>query len=214
MAFDDSNPVSVGDPTRKSDFDVAFDNTIALHEGTVEHDKIGIGTAAIPHGAIGIGLFAIEGPDSSTSGPHAQFTTDSDDYPLIHMRAWAHDAISLGFDCYHNGTNFVSSDAGSNYLVTKASDVLKFYTDTGTAAGANLSVITVGCFNTAGHVGIGTISVDTSALLELDSTTGALLLPRMTEAQRDALTAVNGMVIYSTDNNRIEAYENGAWVDL
>jgi len=214
VAFDDSNPVSVGDPTRKSDFDVAFDNTIALHEGTIEHDKIGIGTAAIPHGAKGMALLAIEGADSSTSGPHVQITTDSDDYPLFQIKGWAHDDMGLCFDCYHDGSNFVSSDAGSNYLITKAGDLLKFYVDTGTAAGANLSVIAVGCFNTAGHVGFGTVSVDTSALLELDSTTGALLLPRMTEAQRDALTAVNGMVIYSTDNNRIEAYENGAWVDL
>ena len=54
----------------------------------------------------------------------------------------------------------------------------------------------------------------TSAKLELSSTVGALLLTRMTTVQRDALTAVNGMVLYNTTNNRLEAYENGAWVDL
>ena len=64
------------------------------------------------------------------------------------------------------------------------------------------------------QVGIGATTPATSAKLELSSTTGALLLTRMTTVQRDALTAVNGMVLYNTNNNRLEAYENGAWVDL
>lgn len=68
--------------------------------------------------------------------------------------------------------------------------------------------------DSSGNVGIGTTSIDTSALLELDSTTGALLLTRMTTTQRDALTAVNGMVIYNSTNNVIEAYENGSWVNI
>ncbi len=54
----------------------------------------------------------------------------------------------------------------------------------------------------------------TSAVLELRSTTGALLLPRMTTTQRNALTAVNGMIIYNTTTNVVEAYENGAWVNV
>jgi len=65
-----------------------------------------------------------------------------------------------------------------------------------------------------GNVGIGTISPATSAKLEISSTTGALLLSRMTTTQRDALTAVNGMLIYNTTTTRLEAYENGAWVDI
>lgn len=66
----------------------------------------------------------------------------------------------------------------------------------------------------AGNVGIGTTTPAASALLELSSTTGALLLPRMTTAQRNALTAVNGMVIYNTTTGVIEGYEGGAWVNL
>jgi hypothetical protein len=34
----------------------------------------------------------------------------------------------------------------------------------------------------------------------------------LTSTERDALTASNGMVIYNTDNNRFEFYENGGWV--
>lgn len=64
------------------------------------------------------------------------------------------------------------------------------------------------------RIGIRTIAPATSAALEIAGTTGAVLFPRMTTTQRDALTAVDGMVIYNTSNTRLEARENGAWVDL
>lgn len=49
--------------------------------------------------------------------------------------------------------------------------------------------------------------------LELNSTSSAFVPSRMTKAQRNALTATNGMVIYQTDNTPgLRAYENGAWV--
>lgn len=51
----------------------------------------------------------------------------------------------------------------------------------------------------------------TSALLDLSSTTGALLLPRMTTTERDALTAANGMAIYNTTTTAVEFRQNGAW---
>lgn len=37
---------------------------------------------------------------------------------------------------------------------------------------------------------------------------------RMSTTDRDKLSAQNGMIIYNTTTNRIEAYENGSWVDL
>lgn len=64
------------------------------------------------------------------------------------------------------------------------------------------------------RVGIGTDAPATSALLELSSTTGALLLPRMTTTQRDALTAVNGMILYNSTTNTVQARAGGAWVNL
>jgi hypothetical protein len=53
-----------------------------------------------------------------------------------------------------------------------------------------------------------------SAALEISSTTGALLMPRMSTAQRDALTGVNGMVIYNSSTDRFEGYVAGAWTPL
>jgi hypothetical protein len=66
----------------------------------------------------------------------------------------------------------------------------------------------------SGRVGIGIDTPAASAILDLTSTTGALLLPRMTSTQRDALTAVNGMLIYNSTTNKGQIYENSAWVNL
>ncbi len=64
-----------------------------------------------------------------------------------------------------------------------------------------------------GRAGIGATPA-TSALLELSSTTGALLITRMTETQRDALTAVDGMLLYNSTAGKLQGREAGAWVNL
>lgn len=66
----------------------------------------------------------------------------------------------------------------------------------------------------SGNIGIGTDTPATSALVDITSTTGALLLPRMTSTQRDALTAVNGMLIYNSTTNKLQVYENSAWANV
>ena len=69
-------------------------------------------------------------------------------------------------------------------------------------------------FQSGGNVGIGTTTPATSAVLDLTSTTGALILSRLTTVQRDALTAVNGMLIYNSTDNKFQGYENGSWQNL
>ncbi|MCI0644092.1 MAG: hypothetical protein L0346_04335 [Chloroflexi bacterium] len=61
------------------------------------------------------------------------------------------------------------------------------------------------------NIGIGTGSPNASAALDITSTVGALLVPRMTTTQRDALTAANGMVIYNTTTAELQGYVGGAW---
>jgi len=61
-----------------------------------------------------------------------------------------------------------------------------------------------------GNVGIGTSSPE--GALDVASTTGAFIVPRMTTTQRDALTAVNGMIIYNSTTAAFNFYENGSWV--
>jgi hypothetical protein len=54
-----------------------------------------------------------------------------------------------------------------------------------------------------------------SQILTLTSTTQALLLPRMTTAQMNAIAApVNGMIIYNTTVGAVYGYEAGVWANL
>lgn len=53
-----------------------------------------------------------------------------------------------------------------------------------------------------------------SAVVELRSLTGALLLTRLTTAEIAALTPVNGMIVYNATTNRFQGYFAGAWGDL
>ena len=59
----------------------------------------------------------------------------------------------------------------------------------------------------------GTGSVVSNGSIEI-SGARELLLGRLTTAERDALTAENGMIIYNTSTNKFQGYENGAWVNL
>jgi hypothetical protein len=65
------------------------------------------------------------------------------------------------------------------------------------------------------QVGIGTTAPNSSSVLDLTSANKALLPPRMTTAQRDAIAnPVAGMVIYNLTTDCIENYTGTAWVNL
>lgn len=70
-----------------------------------------------------------------------------------------------------------------------------------------------------GAIATPTTTVDgdlVSAAIEIQSTTRALLLPRMTTAQRDAIEVpFNGMLIYNIDvgQQKVNTYSNGGWTD-
>jgi hypothetical protein len=68
-------------------------------------------------------------------------------------------------------------------------------------------------FPSSGAAGIGTTTPNSSSLLEIKSTTKGLLIPRMTQAQRNAITSpAKGLLIYQTDNTHGFYYYDGtAW---
>ncbi len=104
------------------------------------------------------------------------------------------------------------ASAGHGLLVeTDATGVgsTAFFVTTDKAGASHVALKILG----NGKIGIGA-GPTTSTELAVASTTGAFLLPRMTTTQRDALTPLNGMVIYNTTTNVIEARENGAWVNI
>ncbi len=118
---------------------------------------LGIGTTTVPHGSVGAAKLAVEGGDSNfTNGPHVQFTTASDDYPLMQILPYAHDNVSITFDGYHDGTSWKSSDAGSNFQIYKLSDALNFYYKSGVAAGSAITWNSGAYLSaTSGYFGIG-----------------------------------------------------------
>ncbi|MFC7356487.1 hypothetical protein ACFQO1_02210 [Jejudonia soesokkakensis] len=67
------------------------------------------------------------------------------------------------------------------------------------------------------QVGIGTIDPDPSAVLDIESTSGGLLTPRMTTAQRDAIETTassKGLLVFDTDENAFYFYDGLNWVEL
>ena len=64
---------------------------------------------------------------------------------------------------------------------------------------------------TFAQVGINTETPDASAALDITSTTGGLLVPRMTAAQRDAISSpASGLMIYQIDGTVGFYYYNGS----
>lgn len=63
--------------------------------------------------------------------------------------------------------------------------------------------------NINAQVGIGTNSPNTGAILDLNSTSKALLLPRLTTAERNSISnPAAGMLIFNTDSNKFEGCKN------
>lgn len=54
-------------------------------------------------------------------------------------------------------------------------------------------------------------ALGTSVMMDMASTTKAPVLPRMTTAQRDLLTAVSGMIIYNTSTGKVNFRAAAGW---
>lgn len=55
------------------------------------------------------------------------------------------------------------------------------------------------------------VEITSNRVVLSDGAGNYMQLPKLTTTQRDALSAVNGMVIYNTTTLSIQSYENGAW---
>src|SRR5690348_16682430 len=71
-------------------------------------------------------------------------------------------------------------------------------------------------FPTNGSAGIGTTTPDASSKLEIKSTAKGLLIPRMTQTQRNAIaTPAEGLTVYQTSPNPGYYFYDGAnWSNL
>jgi len=84
-----------------------------------------------------------------------------------------------------------------------------FVIGNGSGAGARANALTI---LKNGNVGVGTASPGIS--LDLGSRTDAVRLPAGNSTTDRPTTPANGMIRYNTTDNRFEAYENGAWVNM
>ena len=64
-------------------------------------------------------------------------------------------------------------------------------------------------------VGIGITSPSSSSMLDISSTTKGMLMPRMTSAQRTAISSpASGLLVFDTDTKTLWAYDGTAWKNL
>ncbi|PAM94091.1 hypothetical protein B4N84_13490 [Flavobacterium sp. IR1] len=71
------------------------------------------------------------------------------------------------------------------------------------------------CYSVQSQMGIGIPNPHTSAILELSSKEKGLLLPRLTDAERNAIKQpALGLVIFNTEKNCIEIYVGSVWHNL
>lgn len=109
----------------------------------------------------------------------------------------------------YGATGYASN--GSGYLLIRASET---FTDTSNATQmqffttptASITPLQRMNISSEGHVAIGASAPVASAKLDIQGTDGALVIPRMTTAQKNALTATAGMTVYDTTLGRFECY--------
>ena len=61
------------------------------------------------------------GPRYSLGGPHENVYTTNDVYPVYQKLVWGHDNISMGFDAYFNGSQWLSGDTSTAFQIMKLS---------------------------------------------------------------------------------------------
>lgn len=175
--------------------------------GVIDNKFVTNGDSYFNSGYLGIGTTT---PESAL-----HVTGDRDNTPSvqgIHLGNTIADAGTFGIEIVASGTSknaiidfgYAAQDYRGRIKYDNTNDKLLF----STAAAEKMSIAS------DGSVGIGTTTTQTSAKLEIKSSVGAVLFPRMNSTARDALTAVNGMQIYNSTTNKMQVYAGGAWVDL
>jgi len=94
--------------------------------------------------------------------------------------------------CFYDGTQWMTLCAGSTGIAG--------------AGGSQTSIgVAIKTDNTSSHQ---------SAMLDVSASDKGVLIPRLTNGQRDAILPVMGLVIYNTSANDLEFYNGSAWYQL
>jgi hypothetical protein len=104
------------------------------------------------------------------------------------------------------GFQMNSSNGQQRFRIQATSSVTRFTPNNSNSAFTFLgsSIYTDGAFDTP----------DSSAKLEVKSTTQGFLPPRMTTTQRDAIEPATGLIVYDTTTNNLQCYDGSSWNNL
>ncbi|MGB2698447.1 MAG: hypothetical protein WBD28_11400 [Candidatus Zixiibacteriota bacterium] len=221
MRIDKDGNVGVGTTSPGAKLDVYYDNTnsnsaaITIDNGTgpPRQDVLdfrfgGVTEARIrkaTNSELFIGTVINQGIRFQTNATNRMAITNTGMVGIGTLSPGAGLVVSGGGDIYNPAIGIENTDGDMEWRLVVHDDstfrVVKL-------SGSTLVPLAIEASN--GHVGVGTVTPQ--GALDVSSTTGAFIVPRMTITQRDALTAVNGMIIYNTSTNQFNFYENGSWV--
>ena len=204
----------------KDDLSVVFNSTITSASSTLRFDVGGVGTIRMNSDKVAIGgnttptaRLHVKG-SGATSATTALLVENSAGTELLKVVDDGQLEIksNSGRVSTTSGTSIFSySSGGGGVLDVNPSNnnSVKFR-----ARGDNDTFLIQ--TNPAGdNVGIGASSPDSTAKLQVDSTTQGFLPPRMTDAERDAITTpAAGLMVYNTTTNKAQCYNGTAWQDL
>ncbi len=135
-------------------------------------------------------------------------------FNLSATKTWATGAITLQRDFRIQARTHAF--AGTSTITTASTLAISGPPIAGTNATITNSYalyIESGLSRYAGSIIIGGTNVTNSSVaLEINSTTQAFVLPRMTTVQKNALTATVGMMVYDTTAGAVSTYNGSIWI--
>jgi hypothetical protein len=195
-------------------------NLVGLENEThTNADMIGVNTASLiqmqenctlTSGPFGLGFAALALPavvltESGSSIEHIHAAVYALNFDLGSTGGTVQNAHGSRVVFIPNGVTTVNNSRGYVYDAP-------FGAISANAWGMYINADVENWFKQSVKIGDGDTVENDSVGLQVDDR--AVLLPRLTTTERNALTGLNGMLIYNTTDNKFQGYENGSWVDL